>query len=117
MSEEAKREPGTSGRVKIVEQDGDVVEIVAQSSRGEIRVITELRRKGKDLWLTGLHMEGPGPRTAGIRELRELAREFGRDQGVSRIIIEGGVRTTGANRGHKPRRIVIPVEGQRVKGQ
>jgi hypothetical protein len=55
-------------------------------------------------------MEGQGPGSVRIRELRELAREFGRQQGAKRVRIYGGVRTTGANRGHKPKPIMISVE-------
>ncbi len=54
-----------------------------------------------------LRMQGPGAGTVGLRELREFARHLGREQGVQRVLIEGGTRTTGANPGHVPRRIEI----------
>jgi hypothetical protein len=54
-------------------------------------------------------MQGPGAGTIGLRELREFARQLGREQGVNRVLIEGGTRTTGANPGHTPQRIEIKV--------
>ena len=93
--------------VRIVETDGDVAEFLAETPAGEISVITAIHREGDDLILRGLHIDGPGADTAGLGTLRELARILGRQWGVRRVMIFGGVRTTGAKPGHTPRPIIV----------
>jgi filamentous hemagglutinin len=95
--------------IRIVETDGDVVELAATTPSGEIRVITDWKLAGRELILNRLHLDGPGAGSLGLQMLRDLAREFGRQCAVDRVIIHGGVRTTGANPGHVPRPIVILV--------
>jgi hypothetical protein len=94
----------------LVQQEGNIVEYAINGPRGQMNVMAELVRKGETLILRGTHIEGAGPGSQGIRELREFARMFGREQGVTKVVIEGGLRTTGANPGHTPRDIVIPVK-------
>jgi hypothetical protein len=95
--------------VRIVETDGDVVELAATTAKGEVRVITGMTREGDTLILKGLHIDGPGAGSLGLRELRNLATDLGRQQGARRVTIYGGTRTTGANPGHTPRPITFPV--------
>jgi hypothetical protein len=89
----------------IVERDGDVVRIVA----GTIEVIARMRRSGDGLILEDFSIDGAGPRTAGLARLRELGKQFARQQGAGRLIIRGTTRTTGAAPGKRPREIVIVV--------
>ena len=96
--------------IRIVETDGDVVELVATTACGDVRIITGLERDGDNLILRGMHVDGPGARSLGLQGLRDLAREFGRQHSARFVIIHGGVRTTGANPGHVPRPIVISVK-------
>jgi hypothetical protein len=96
--------------IRIVERDGDTIWIEAQGHFGTIEVITTIQREGDTLVLSGLGITGQGPGSTGISVLRELARQFGREQGAKRIQIEGGRRLTGAKPGHIPRPIVIEVE-------
>ena len=83
--------------------------MVGAGPKGEIRVLTEMVKEGDTLFLRGLHIQGPGPGTVGLRELREFAKLIGREQGAAKVIIEGGTRTTGVNPGHTPRAIEIKV--------
>jgi hypothetical protein len=96
--------------IRIIEQDGDVLWIEAVGMFGRIDLITNLRWDADSLVLHKLHIAGMGAGTAGLRELKNLARQFGRDQRARRIVIEGAKRTTGANPGHIPRPIVIELE-------
>jgi hypothetical protein len=89
--------------IGVVEQEGNVVRIVASGPKGTIEVIAEMEKQGSQLILNGTHVDGPGAGTMGIRELGESARQSGRQEGVSKIIVYGGRRTTGANIGHTPR--------------
>ena len=96
-------------RIRIADRDGDIVEIIAQGKSGEITVIAEMTRSDDDLILRDAHIDGVGPGASSIGELKQLAREFAQQQGASRIIIYGGVRTTGAKPGRRPRPIIIDV--------
>jgi hypothetical protein len=96
--------------VRIVESDGNVVELAMMTEAGAITVITEMTRDRDDLILSKLHIDGPGTGSAGIRTLRALARAFGKQQGAARVIVRGGIRTTGARPGREPRPIIVVVE-------
>ena len=72
-------------------------------------MITEMTKEGDTLVLRGLHIDGPGAGSLGLRELRNLATDLGRQQGAKRVTIYGGTRTTGANPGHVPRPITFLV--------
>jgi RHS repeat-associated protein len=95
--------------IQIVQAEGSLVEMVGTGPKGEIRVLTEMVKEGDALVLRGMHMQGPGAGNVGLRELREFARQLGKEQGVNRVLIEGATRTTGATPGHIPRRIEIKV--------
>lgn len=94
--------------VEIVERDGDIVEIICRGAT-TITVIAEMRRTGETLLLNRVHIDGSGPGSSSLGELREMARELGRQQGAQKVIIRGAVRTTGAAPGRLPRPIMIKV--------
>lgn len=95
---------------RIVAQDGDAFEYSMVGRNGsEITVITNQSIEGNRLVLNGLHIDGAGAGTSSIRELRQFARDLGRQQGVDQVVIRGGIRTTGANPGHTPRDIIVRV--------
>ena len=96
--------------INLVEREGNVVEYALKGPRGQMNVMTEMDRKGNTIILRGTHIEGAGPGSQGLRELREFARLFAREQGAMKIVIEGGMRTTGANPGHIPKDIIISVK-------
>jgi hypothetical protein len=73
---------------------------------GEARFVGDVVREGDTLIVRGAHIEGD----ATLKEVLRTAEQYGREQGVSKVIIEGGVRTTGANPGHVPRPLVIEVK-------
>ena len=76
--------------VRIIETDGDVVELAATTAKGEVRAITGMTKEGDTLILKGLHIHGPGAGSLGLRELRDLATDLGRQQGARRVTIYGG---------------------------
>jgi hypothetical protein len=86
-----------------------VAELAATTAKGDITVITGMTKEGDTLILRGMHIDGPGAGSLGLRELRTLAKDLGRQQGAKRVTICGGTRTTGANPGHTPRPITFPV--------
>lgn len=100
--------PAPKPTVEILERDGDVVELLARGST-TITVIAEMRLVGDTLILDRLHMDGGGPGSSSIGELREMARELGRQQGAKEVMVFGAMRTTGASPGKVPRPILIKV--------
>ena len=70
----------------------------------------EMTKQGDTLVLKGLHMEGGGPGSMGVKELYEFARQLGKEQGVNKVVIEGAMRTTGVNPGSIPRTVTIEVK-------
>ena len=103
-------------RIRIVESDGEVIELLATTSKGDVIVICEMLISGRSLELSKLHIDGPGAGSIGFRELRNIAKLFGIQQGVGRVIIQGARRTTGAYPGHLPRAITINCEESDDKG-
>ena len=45
----------------------------------------------------------------GIKALKEIGRVFGKQQGVKKVIVNPGIRTTGKMKGKVPSPIVIDV--------
>jgi hypothetical protein len=91
------------GGVQILEQEGNVIIGSFKVAGGEARVATEIVRDGDTLILRGTHIEGQGT----LKEALEAAKQFGREQGAKKIIIEGGAQTTGANPGRVPRPVTV----------
>jgi len=107
---QALAEAASAGRaIQVVEQEGSLVEMVGQTAQGEVRALASISQEGDALVLDGLHIEGPGANTVGLRQMCELARELGREQGVSRVVIRGAARTTCAGPGRIPQTITIKV--------
>jgi len=96
--------------VSVVARDGDVVELLAKGANGDITAITTMTKEGDQLILEGTHIGGPGKGSSSLSELRELARNLGRQNGVDSVVIRGGKRTTGASPGNVPRDIIIKVK-------
>lgn len=101
--------PPSKPTVRIVDRDGNVVEIVGQGTT-PITIIAELQVVGSTLILKGVHVDGRGPGSSSVGELREMARELGRQHGAKEVTILGAKRTTGAAPGKTPRPITIRVD-------
>jgi hypothetical protein len=95
---------------RILERDGSVVRMAANGAKGVIEIVTEMTKKDGVLTLRGTHVEGLGKGSSGLRELREIARQLGKSEGVDRVVIEGARRTSGAKPGHVPIPITVRVE-------
>lgn len=101
--------PSSRPTVQIAERDGDVVEIVGHG-KTTITVIADMQLVGETLILNRVHMDGSGPGSSSVGELREMARELGRQHGAKEVRVLGAMRTTGAVPGKIPRPIIIKVE-------
>lgn len=67
-------------------------------------------KSNKVLTIKNFDVDGNLTNKLGIRGLKEVIIEFGRQQGVNKIIIEGAKRTTGANPGKIPSKLTFNVE-------
>lgn len=95
--------------VEIVARDGDVVIIRGKHAKGTVEVIADMVKKDQTLILNKAHIDGPGPGSMGVQTLKDLGKEFGKQQGVKQVIINPGKRTTGAMKGKTPSPIVIDI--------
>ena len=101
---------GVSPVIRVIEVDNDVVEFAIKLKDVEINVITGLVREADDLILSELHIGGSGAHSLGLGTLRRVVKQLGGLYGVRRVVIHGGVRTTGAHPGHRPRTIIVTMD-------
>ncbi len=100
---------GAGVTVTILENDEGVVWGTAETPNGIIEFMGNLTMEGRLLIVRQLHIEGAGSGTAGLLILSRIVQALGRQFGATEVEIHGGVRTTGANPGHIPRPIRVPV--------
>jgi len=100
---------GTANKIKLIEQDGITHEFSISRPSGNLSVVTDVVKNDNQLILNGLHIDGPGAGVSSLSELRDFARTLGKQYGVDEVVINGGVRTSGANPGKTPRSITIKV--------
>lgn len=99
----------TAADIEIVlltdDTDDPVVTAEIVTPAGTLRAMAEPEWRERCLILRGYHMHGEdvGPNEFGWRELRWLAQAAMEVLDVDEIRVEGEVRTSGANPGHRPR--------------
>ncbi len=98
--------------VRVVEQVDDVVHLAVQHGDDTIEAMANVAREGDTLFLRQVHIQGSAPGRVGVRGLFEMVRDLGRANGVKRVVIEGGRRTTGppSMQGRFPRAITVRVK-------
>jgi hypothetical protein len=81
-----------------------VVTVEIATPAGVLLAMAEPEERGKALILHGFHMQATrGANSVGPGNLRLLADIVMERMGYDEIVIEGAVRTSGANPGHRPR--------------
>ena len=94
----------------IIEDDseGDVVTISIGTPSGEILFLAEIDFEGRTLIACGVHVQSEAsPNSIGRANLLLVAETVLARLDFDEAIIEGAVRTTGANSGHRPKQIRI----------
>lgn len=89
-----------------IDDDGtedSVVTAHIETPYGEISVMADVEISDRSIRLEGLHIGGGGANSFGSASLRDLVRSIMEQLDVDEIIVEGAVRTTGANPGRRPR--------------
>ena len=105
---------GRAGRaIRILERGlAGTTHIEVKTARGVYEVLANVRRNGGTIILDKAHIQGSGAGQFGpgmIRELREAARQFGRESGATRVIVNPAIRSSGANPGRAMRSFEVEV--------
>ena len=95
-------------RTMLVEDGVKIIGVMTKTG-SELQVAFEEVREGATLTLKGVHIQGASPGAVGPKELLALARQYGREQGAEKIVIEGARRTTSSMAGRVPRPWVLNV--------
>jgi hypothetical protein len=88
--------PPPAPPLRIVEQVDEIVELAGTAGGHEIRVLANMSREGNTLFLRQAHIQGPGAGKVSVKGLFDAVREFGKSQGVEKVVVEGAKRATGA---------------------
>jgi hypothetical protein len=95
-----------------------VVTVTVSMPAGVLKLMAEPERVGRTLILHGLHMQDLVPNAVGAANLMVLVDVVMERMDVDGLIVEGGLRTTGANPGRRPRvlrftRRICPAPGHK----
>lgn len=80
-----------------------VVTVLVSTPDGTLKFMTEPETRGSTLVLHGTHAQGAGANAAGAANLLVLAQALMERMGFDGLLVEGAIRTTGANPGRRPR--------------
>jgi hypothetical protein len=67
--------------------------------------LTEVSPDRKKAVLSGVHVEGAKPNEIGVTNLRMIGDRFCEVNGYDELVVQGGIRTTGASPGRVPGRL------------
>jgi hypothetical protein len=80
-----------------------VVTVIASTPNGTSQLTAEPEVQGTTLVLRGTHIQGAYANAVGGGNLRILAQALMERMDFHGLLVEGAIRTTGANPGHRPR--------------
>jgi hypothetical protein len=83
--------------------DDPVVTLRIATPVGPLTVMAEPAMQGATLHLTRAHVQARGANTIGAWNLLVIARAVIEGMDLDGLVVEGALRTTGANPGHRPR--------------
>lgn len=89
-----------------VEHEEMIVRVTTPA--GSLELAGSVSRKGRTLHVEGAHVQGLHPGALGRGGLNAIGRKLMELADVDQIIIQGGVRSTGCNRGRAPRPFRFP---------
>jgi hypothetical protein len=95
--------------VTLIARDKDVIHYLVKIGEEEIDVMANMVKDGSKLVLNRLHIGGNSAGKIGVKNLYNAAREIGRQNGATEVIINGGTRSTGKFVGQVPSQVVINV--------
>ena len=83
--------------------DDPVLTLMVFTPAGQLTFMGEPVIKGRVMIARGVHVQDGIPNSVGAGSLLVLARVLMERMEVDEFIVEGALRTTGANPGHRPR--------------
>jgi hypothetical protein len=94
------------------ESEGDIKTYAGQGKKAELKLMGKFEKSDGTLTISDAHIQGGGPGTSSLSELRSFIRGIGRSEGVGQVIVRGAERTSGANAysGHRPPEITVQVK-------
>ena len=100
--------------------DDPVVTVVVTTPAGQLTFMAELVGRGTTLVARSAYVQDARPNAVGAANLMVIAQALMEGMGFDGLEVEGAVRTTGANPGHRPsafrftRRFRAPVDARRA---
>jgi hypothetical protein len=94
--------------VEIEAADHPVMIVVITLPIGVLELIGSVTRSGRVLHIDRAHVQGLAPGAIGRAGLNAIGRKLLEEADVDEIVIQGGARTTGRNKGRLPRPIRFP---------
>ena len=80
-----------------------VVTLSVETPAGVLKFMAEPIQQGNTLILQGTHVQGLSPNAIGAGNLMVMAQAVMERMELDGLVVEGALRTTGANPGHRPR--------------
>ena len=96
----------SSAGVEVLEQEDTAVRFLISTQVGPVVIVADLIRIEDTLVLDRTHVDGPG---LTLPLIRKVAKALGEVENVVEVIIQGGDRSSGANRGSSPTPIRVRV--------
>ena len=90
----------------VVEDDAMIVSVTTPI--GELQVAGSVSIVGRVLFIDRVHVQGLHPGALGRAGLNAIGRKLLEVADVDKIVVQGGVRTTGRNKGKRPKPISFP---------
>jgi hypothetical protein len=83
--------------------DDPVVTLAVRTPSGVVIFVAEPTMRGAVLSLHGTHVQNASPNALGMANLMIIAQALMQRMGLDGLVVEGAIRTTGANPGRRPR--------------
>jgi hypothetical protein len=101
--------------------DDPVVTVLVMTPAGRLTFTGEPMEQGDTLIVRRIHVQDASPNAIGPANLMVIAQALMEGIGYDGLVVEGAVRTTGANPGHRPRRFrftrhIRPAPAPRARG-
>jgi hypothetical protein len=103
----------SSAEIDIVIDEADLPTVLASITTpiGVVELIANVRVVGDTLYLERTHIGGLNPNALGVAGLNAIGRKMLEAADVTKLVIQGGARTSGRRPGRIPRTIHFPRVG------
>jgi len=90
-------------------KDGDLLFYSTKIGEDVIEFGGNFSKSNGTLTIKNFDIDGAITNELGIRGIKDVVTDFGRQQGVNQVIIQGAKRTTGANPGKVPSQLTFKI--------